>query len=50
MPTASELVLSALQKLGVKGQGATLSPSEEAVGLSVLNSMLDSWSIESLMV
>lgn len=50
MPTANELILTACQKLGVKESGGTLTASEASDSLSILNSMLDSWSIEGLMI
>lgn len=50
MTTANELILSACQKLGVKESGGTLTALEQADCLNVLNSMLDAWSIEKLLI
>ena len=50
MATASSMVLSALIALGEKQIGDTLSSAEQTHYLSKLNAMLDSWSIERLLV
>lgn len=48
MATAADVILDALQMLGVYGAGDTVSAADQAIGLSVLNDMLDVWSNESL--
>lgn len=50
MTTALDLVTTAMQNLGVIAIDETPSASEAAQGLNALNSMLDIWSTESLMV
>ena len=50
MTTASDLIESAVLKIGAKATGETLTASEAADSLKVLNSMLDSWSIDRLYV
>lgn len=49
MATASSVIVSALQMIGEKEIGATLSTAEETAYLSKLNMMLESWSIQRLM-
>ncbi len=48
--TASTMILSSLVKIGDKSVGGTLSTAEQSAYLSMMNAMLDSWSIERLMV
>ena len=48
--TPSTMILSALRKNGVKEVGGTLTTDEQAAYLSDLNSMLDSWSLDRLMI
>lgn len=51
MATANELISRALRLLGVLGQGRrTLTANESSDGLEALNSMLESMSLERLMV
>lgn len=50
MATASSIVLRGLQLLGDKVVGDTLTTAEQTTYLAVLNSMLDSWRIDKLMV
>src|ERR1700680_1421543 len=49
MATALDLVTDALQGIGVYAPGETVSAADSALGLQRLNTMLDSWSNESLM-
>lgn len=46
MPSALELITSALKISGVLGQNETPTSSEADDGLTALNDMLDSWSVE----
>lgn len=48
--TAADLILRAHRILGNKGSGETLTADEKDTGLAGLNSMLDSFSIEKLMI
>lgn len=48
--TARQLIYSALRYIGVLRTGQTASAEAEADGLSMLQSMLDQWQIERLMV
>lgn len=48
MTVASDLITDALQKIGVYAAGEPLSAADSALGLRLLNRMLDSWSNESL--
>lgn len=50
MPTALDLIEAAALKLGAKQTGEALTSDEATDGLSILNSMLDNWAINSLMV
>lgn len=50
MATASSLILRGLQMIGGKGIGGTLTAGEQTDYLAMMNSMLDAWSIERLMV
>lgn len=50
MTTVRDLLNSTLRLLGVLASGETASSSELTDGLSVLNSMLDSWSTENLLI
>jgi hypothetical protein len=50
MATAQDIIEGAIQALGVLGDGDTPTASELADGLEYLNEMLDSWTIDSLMV
>lgn len=50
MATAQDLIQGALQALGVMGDGDVPTASELADGLVYLNDMLESWSIDSMMV
>lgn len=50
MPTALELITKGMRLAGALGKGETPDADESADGLSCLNSMLDSWQIERLMV
>jgi hypothetical protein len=44
------MIIRALQMIGEKTIGGTLTTAEQTAYLSALNAMLDSWSIEGLMV
>ena len=44
------MIVRSLQMLGSKGLGATLTTNEQTDYLYALNSMLDSWSTERLLV
>lgn len=46
--TANDLILAALQEIGIYGSSDTMSSADAALGLTVLNDMIDSWSNESL--
>ena len=48
MTTANDMIQDALQKLGVYATSETVSAADAAIGLTVLNDMMDSWSNESL--
>ena len=50
MATPSTMILSALRKIGEKTHDGTLSSNEQTNYLSGLNAMMDSWSLERLMV
>lgn len=50
MATASSIILRSLQLLGDKVIGDTLSANEQTTYLAVLNSMLDSWRLDKLLV
>ena len=50
MATASSLILRGLVMIGAKPLGATLTTAEQTDYLAALNAMLDSWSLERLMV
>jgi len=49
MATASSMIIRALQMIGEKRIGGTLTSDEQTAFLAVLNSMLESWSLERLM-
>ena len=49
MATASSMIIRGLQMIGEKPVGGTLTTDEQTAYLSVLNGMLESWSLESLM-
>jgi hypothetical protein len=48
--TAHKVIKRAMRLIGVTSAGETLSPDESADGLAALNSMLDSWSAEKIML
>lgn len=48
--TASTMIIRALQIIGEKRVGDTLTANEQTTYLYALNSMLDSWSLDRLMV
>jgi hypothetical protein len=48
--TASSIILRGLQQLGDKVVGDTLTTAEQTTYLAVLNSLLDSWRIDKLLV
>lgn len=50
MTTANDLIEAAALKLGAKATGETLTASELSDSLNVLNSMLDNWAIDRLLV
>jgi len=50
MATPSTMIVRSLQLIGEKGIGETLTAAEETAYLAVLNSMMESWSLERLMV
>lgn len=50
MATAAAIINRALRLIGVLASGETASASEQADALEALNSMLDAWRNESLMV
>ena len=50
MATPSTMIIRALQLIGEKGTGDTLSATEQTDYLEVLNAMMESWSIERLMI
>lgn len=49
MATPSSIILRSLAMLGEKRPGDTLTSAEQTDYLSVLNGMMESWSLESLM-
>lgn len=49
MHTARSMIIRGLQMLGEKPIGASLTDGEKTSYLSVLNGMLESWSLDSLM-
>jgi hypothetical protein len=49
MATPSSMIVRALQMLGGKTIGGTLTTAEETTYLAVLNAMMESWSLERLM-
>lgn len=50
MTTANDLIESAALKLGAKQTGESLTPDEVSDALGILNSMLDYWAIDNMMV
>lgn len=50
MTTARDLIKGALRKIAVLGTGASLNPNEAQDGLSALNQMIASWSVEGNLV
>lgn len=50
MSTARDLIKGSLRLIGAIASGETPSADEQADGLSALNDMLDSWSLERLVV
>lgn len=48
--TACSMIMRGLQMIGEKRIGDTLTPDEKTAYLSVLNGMLESWNLESLML
>lgn len=50
MATPSTMIVRSLQLIGEKGIGDTLIAAEETAYLAVLNSMMESWSLERLLV
>lgn len=50
MATALEIIESAFSKLGVFGSGETLSAEDAALGLRLLNRLLESWSLDNLLI
>ena len=50
MATPSTMIVRSLQLIGEKGIGETLTAAEETAYLAVLNSMMESWSLERLLV
>ena len=48
--TPTTMIIRALQMIGEKPIGGTLSSGEQTSYLSVLNAMMDSWGLERLMV
>ena len=49
MATPSSMIIRGLQMLGDKAIGGTLTSGEQTTYLEVLNAMLESWSVDSLM-
>ena len=49
MATPSSMIIRGLQMLGDKAIGGTLTSGEQTTYLEVLNAMLESWSLDSLM-
>lgn len=50
MATPSTMIIRSLQLIGEKGIGDTLTAAEETAYLAALNSMMESWSLERLLV
>lgn len=50
MATPSSLIIAALQMIGEKEIGATLSTDEQTAYLAKLNMMMESWSIQRLLI
>lgn len=50
MPSALDLIKTSMRKVGALADGEDPTTSEANDGLEVLNSMLDSWSLEKLLV
>lgn len=50
MASPSSLIIAALQMIGEKEIGATLSTAEEMAYLAKLNMMMESWSIQRLLI
>lgn len=50
MATVRDLIKGALRPIGVLASGETLSAEDQADALSVLNNMIESWSIEGLSI
>ena len=50
MPLVSTMILRSLRLIGEKTRGATLNANEQTECLAEINSMLDSWSNERLMI
>lgn len=50
MTAATDIITRALKALGVLAAGETISGEDAADGLLALNSMLDSWAVDSLFV
>lgn len=50
MATAQAIIESAFSKIGVLGAGETLSAEDAATGLRLLNMLLESWSLDNLLV
>ena len=50
MPVASTMILRSLRLLGEKTRGGTLTANEQTECLAEVNSMLDSWSNENLLI
>lgn len=50
MSTARDLIYGSLRLIGAVATGEVPSASEQVDALSVLNDMLDSWTLESLMI
>lgn len=48
--TANDMIARSMRLVGALGQGETPTAQEQTDGLYALNAMLDSWSIERLMV
>lgn len=50
MATPSTMIIRSLQLIGEKGIGETLTSDEQTAYLAALNSMMESWSLERLLV
>ena len=50
MATAQDLIYGAMQSLGVMGDGDVPTAAEYADGLTLLNEMLESWTVDRMMV